>query len=168
MLVAEDELSNEQIAAELGVVRSTLDRWKTLPDFSARVEQIRLDLQAAILAQGIANKQYRIDAANERHQAFAEIVRQRAETYGKDPEAGPGAGTGWMVRTYRFGPEGSVYEEWAVDTGLNSAMSQLEKQVAQETGQWAESPAGSQGIRVELVGIDVARMIGESSDGGES
>lgn len=164
LLVAEDELSNEQIAAEIGIARQTLDAWKRNGLFADRVERIREDIRAAVLAQGIANKQYRIDAANDRHKAFTEIVRQRAELHTHDEG---GADTGWLVRTYKFSPMGERFEEWSVDTGLNAAMSALEKQVAQETGQWAESPAGSQGIRVQLVGVDISRLTGETAAGGD-
>ena len=53
-LVAEDELTDAEIAARVKVGRSTLDRWKRRPAFAARVAEHREAFRARILAEVVA------------------------------------------------------------------------------------------------------------------
>jgi transposase len=66
LLVAEDALSNEQIAAECGVTRRTVDRWKVQSEFIAAVDAHRTRWREEIERAGIANRQNRVDALNDR------------------------------------------------------------------------------------------------------
>lgn len=40
LLVAQDELSNEEIAKRAGITRQGLDKWKRAPEFQERVEEL--------------------------------------------------------------------------------------------------------------------------------
>jgi hypothetical protein len=51
-LVAEDVLSDEKIAAEVGIGRSTLARWKADLRFLARVETIAAALRLPTISSG--------------------------------------------------------------------------------------------------------------------
>lgn len=157
-LVAEDHLSDEEIASSVGVSRRALANWRDLPLFAARVQQIIADLRAAILAEGIANKQNRIDKLVERHRLLEQVIVERGVAGGN----APGTATGLLVRTYKavgIGSDMTLMEEWSVDTSLLSEMRQTEKQAAQELGQWSEKTR----IEVEDVtrryhGVDVDKV----------
>lgn len=137
-LVAEDRLTDEQIAADLEIGRTTLHRWKTDPAFSARVEQIKAEVREKLSAMGIAARQNRLDALNDRQRRMAEVIRQRAENLKSVPGGG---NTGLLVRQVKGigkGEDFQVVEEYAVDTGLLREMREHEKQAAIEVGEWTE------------------------------
>lgn len=137
-LVADDSLSDEQIAAELKVGRATLARWKDRPEFIARVREIVESVRAALEAKGIAARQNRIDALNERHELMREVIRQRASAYQGE---GVGGSTGLIVKDVKGigrGYDFQVVEVYGVDTGLLRELREHEKQMAQELGEWQE------------------------------
>lgn len=59
-LVAEDKLSDEEIAAELEITRQWLDKWKRDPQFQERVAAYREEVRAALVAKGIRDKENRL------------------------------------------------------------------------------------------------------------
>ncbi len=63
-LVAEDDLTDEQIAVSVGVAKMTLERWKKRLDFAARVTQHKEGFKDAALAEGFADKRLRVRALN--------------------------------------------------------------------------------------------------------
>jgi hypothetical protein len=137
-LVAEDKLSDELIAAEIGIGRRTLATWKTDPAFRERVAEIVEQVKAALVARGILEKQNRLDALNERHQRMCEVIRQRAENLNNVPGGG---NTGLLVRQVKGigkGEDFQVVEEYAVDTALLRELREHEKQAAVELGEWTE------------------------------
>ena len=162
--VAEGKWLDARIAAEAGVDRSTLWRWMHDPDFATLVEEHKAKLYAAILKRGIADKQLRVAALLDRHQRFAQVIELRAErsTAAIEDDTGltPGglpipdadgtipekpkrrvpaeAATGMVVHQTKFSPSGMQIDEWVVDTGTSAEMRNLEKQVAQEMGEWTE------------------------------
>jgi hypothetical protein len=137
-LVADGKLSEELIAAELGIGRRTLVTWKGQAQFKARVAEILKDVSEQLRAKGLADRQNRLDALNDRHERMKEVIRQRAESL-KDV---PGGGnTGLLVRQVKGigkGEDFQVVEEYAVDTGLLREMREHEKQAAIELGEWTE------------------------------
>jgi hypothetical protein len=138
LLVAQDSLSDEKIADELGISRKTLHNWKTDAAFVERVNQIVAEIQEKIVARGIAEKQNRIDALNRRHKLMEEVIGARAKNLSSVPGGGK---TGLLVRQVKGigkGEQFQVIEEYAVDTGLLKEMREHEKQAAIEVGQWSE------------------------------
>lgn len=137
-LLAEDRLSDELIAADLGVSRATLARWKDEPEFKSRRAAIVEEIKARLVALGVAARQNRLDALNDRARRMAEVIRQRAENL----KGVPGGGnTGLLVRQVKGigkGEDFQVVEEYAVDTSLLREMREHEKQAAIEVGEWAE------------------------------
>ncbi|HEX7313286.1 MAG TPA: hypothetical protein VF297_05170 [Pyrinomonadaceae bacterium] len=126
------------IAAEIGVERRTLARWKVTEQFRGRVTAIVEEVSAALTAQGIAARQNRLDALNDRQRRMAEVIRQRAENLKNVPGGGS---TGLLVRQVKGigkGEDFQVVEEYAVDTGLLREMREHEKQAAIEVGEWTE------------------------------
>jgi hypothetical protein len=160
----------------VGVVDRQLRRWKAHPDFAARVDQQRAALHAALVDQGIANRQNRVDALNERWRRMQLVIDARAITHADVP----GGNTGLLVRQVKLvkmysstSDPNDVDEpdaadvlisakmsqevaEYAVDTALLKELREHEKQAAQELGQWTEKQEiqGSLLIR-EYVGIEI-------------
>lgn len=150
LLVAQDELADEEIAARVGVTRCTLARWKRDPEFMARVQEILTAIREAIVARGISERQNRIDAYNERWLKLRQVIDGRAA----DPLMANVAGgdTGLLVaspvlvKCYEAGTgetltpmkQSIVMYEYAVDTGLLKEMRETEKQAAIELGEWQE------------------------------
>lgn len=137
LLVAEDNLSDERIAERLSITRQGLVKWKRHPAFQERVKAVRDEIRAAVVARGIADKQNRVDALNERWARMHDVIESRASAGGD----APGASTGLLYKTIKVvgsGKDQYEVEEWAVDTGLLREMREHEKQAAQELGQWTE------------------------------
>lgn len=95
MLVAVDQLSDRQIAAEVGISKATLERWKQHSEFQARVAEHRSEILKAVRMEGIAVVEERLAAQNARWMALRRIVRERRE----DPRAQdvPGGETGYLI-----------------------------------------------------------------------
>lgn len=167
-LVAEDKLSDEEIAAELGITRQWLDKWKRDPQFRERVEAYREEVRAALVARGIREKENRIRTYNDIHGKLLQVIEERAA----DPNLAhvPGGKTGLVVakpilakvyeeaavelgdpenpeyvsdREYLGSVKRSVIEfEYAVDTGTLKELREVSKQAAIEVGEWNEKEPG--------------------------
>ncbi len=166
LLVAQDELSNDRIAAEAGITDRQLLRWKRHPTFAARVAEYIEVACAELRARSIAELQNRVDAINDRWERMRQLIADRAEAYAGQA---PGAGTGLLVpkplllKVYDAGPAPETPDEaedpadpgeagetlffakrsvtavaWAVDTGLLHELREHEKIAAQMLGQWTD------------------------------
>jgi hypothetical protein len=180
-LVADDRLSDEQIAAQVGVVRKTLHNWRQHPEFAARVAEIVEAARAEALRCGVAVKAERIRGYQDRYQRMRALLDARAamgqrlvaatqgdsdadrylrSLFGKG-ELPPGLETGLLVKTVKV--VGKVTEEeWSVDTGLLAEMRATEKQAAQEMGDWTEKRelAGPGGAGLHFtIAIDRAAQV---------
>lgn len=166
-LVAEDALSDEQIAEAVGVSRRTLATWKKTPDFAKAVADIVEKTRKALLAEGIRNKKNRLAALDERQRRLMMIVEDRAA----DAKASgkfygvPGYRSGYMVYKPEFsgGKEPYHIDTYQVDTGLVSALNAVEKQAAVEMGQWSEKRevTGKDGGPLAFSIIDIIRKAAE-------
>ena len=162
-LVADDGLSDRQIAQELGINRKTLERWRKIAEFRARVKAITEAAQKKALEYAIADKHRRLGVLNEMWLGLQQIIDARAI----DPamQRAPGGNTGLLVRKlksirvpkgYQHGAlvdrntltRGSkttfgVIEEFKLDAALLRTARRLGEQAAREMGQWGKS-AGAQ------------------------
>lgn len=139
MLVAQDDLTDEQISARLGIARRTLDYWKVTPSFMERVQDNVAKIDERILSIGIAQKSKRVEAKHQRWMLMQQVIRERSE----DPSVAdvPGGKTGLVIRQLKsigMGRNNQTVEEFVVDTGLLSELRAHEKEAAQELGQWTE------------------------------
>jgi hypothetical protein len=132
--VAEDQQTDAQIAAAVGVSAVTLWKWKQRPDFAARVEEHKARWAAEIEQEGIANRQNRVDALNERWRLMQQVIAARAAD---ESMTGTGHETGLLVRTYKPGKY-RVVEEYRFDAALLAELRAHEKQAAEELGQWTK------------------------------
>jgi hypothetical protein len=148
-LAAEGALTNDQIAAGVGLSPAGFDKWRATPEFRARVDEIVTAYADAIRDEGIANVKNRVAAQNDRWDRMKAVIAARAI----ELATVPGGSTGLLVHTYKLagGREPIVMDEYAVDTGLLAEMRAHEKQAAQELGQWTE--------KKELTGKDGAPLV---------
>lgn len=150
-LVAQDTLSDEKIAEQLGIGRTTLHRWKSDALFVSRVKQVVEEIKATIVARGIAERQNRIDAYNSRWLKMQEVINQRAKEYST---VTVGGNTGLIVKQTKGigkGDDFQVIDEYAVDTGLLREMREIEKQAAIELGEWTEKTEHNGKIETTLI-----------------
>lgn len=157
-LVADDVLTDQEIADTCGINKRTLERWKQLPSFAAAVVRFGDDLAAAELADGIADRQRRVSKLDRTLDALEQIVAERAADASMAPV--PGGATGWLVRQYRMvgmGKAAQLVEEYTVDVGTSREMRALMEQAAKELGQWTERRelTGKDGgpVHVDLTGL---------------
>jgi hypothetical protein len=139
LLVSQDEKPDKAIAAEIGVNESTLERWKRRPEFAARVQEHRDLWREAIKARGIAERQNRVDALNDRWHRMQQVIEERAEDAATARVAG--GSTGLIVRDVKGvgkGEDFQLIDIYSVDTGLLKELREHEKQAAQELGEWSE------------------------------
>jgi hypothetical protein len=138
-LVAEGSLTYPAIAAEVGVARQTVWEWRQHPEFRARVAEHQAEIREEVRRLGVASRENRVRAYNARWERMRRIIEERAA----DPamQGVPGGTTGLLVRTVKrigTGDQARDVEEFTVDTGLLRELRDLEKQAAQDLGQWAE------------------------------
>lgn len=139
MMAAEDTHTDAAIAAACGVEKRAIDRWKHHPDFRTRVAEHVAAFVAAIQGRGIADRQNRVDALNERWSKMRDVITARSGD--EDMRRVPGGKTGLLTKQYKqvgSGRDAQLVTEYSVDTGLLKELREHEKQAAQELGQWIE------------------------------
>jgi Helix-turn-helix of insertion element transposase len=135
LLVAEDDLSDDEIASRVGINKATLERWKRRDEFRARVQQLIAEFATSLQQYHIARKDKRVGALNDRWLRMGRLIDARAAMLEDEIEGGE---TGLLVKEIVFSPDGERIAKYSTDTGLLSAFLAHEKQAAQETGQWTE------------------------------
>lgn len=154
MLVAQDDLTDEKIAAAIRISKRQLERWKAVPEFAARVEQHREKWRAEIEAEGIANRQNRVDAQNDRWRRMQQVIDARAKD--ESMKHVPGGETGLLahdVKGVGRGEDFQLIDVYAVDTGLLKEMREHEKLTAEELGQ-----------RKQTVSLEVEKELEQALD----
>lgn len=190
-LAAEDRLTDAKIAADLGVTRQCIAKWRSQAEFRLRVARIINEATARAHAEGVMTVAGRVQRYKDRLDALDRIVTERAA----DPALAnvPGGKTGFvylepmLVKVYDT--SGQFTEQMAaldtppeqltsakrdilvhvakVDLATMSEMRQIEKQAAQDQGQWSEKHENSQQTEIlvrQYVGIDLGRLTGQTRD----
>ncbi len=144
-LLAIDELTDEQIAAEVGVSGRALWYWKAHPVFKAEVGRLTHEAAGKVLARGIAKKANRIARLDERWNLMQQVRIERAA----DPAVQdvPGGKTGLIVRQVKqigAGRDAQLVEEYAVDVASLREEREMEKQAAQDVGDWEKRAEAAQ------------------------
>ena len=143
ILVAEDKYTDDQIADDLEIARDTLAGWKRHPDFILRVARYIDDLMDAATRHGVARIDRRMARLSRDWHKLQRVIDARAQAMIDDSgeEEAPGSSTGLLVRQERVigtGNNAVRVVEYKVDDGLLSELRAVEKQAAQELGQWTE------------------------------
>lgn len=171
-LVADDQLTNVEIAAQVGITDRTLNRWKLDPQFQARVEEIVEKKRESLLKKSIADSDRRQDALIQLFDKAQKVIEARANEH----KNVPGGDTGLLVRDVRlvkvyessesappenpededlyFAKRTVTVEVYAVDTALLKEMRELMKHIAIERGEWTEKTSMSVTPVKGYVGFD--------------
>lgn len=154
LLVAQDEQPDHAIAKACKISKRTLEYWKTVPSFAARVQEHRDLWRQKIEAEGIANRQNRVAAQNDRWRRMQEVIEARAA----DPDMAnvPGGSTGLLahdVKGVGKGDDFQLIDVYAVDTGLLKELREHEKLTAEELGQ-----------RKQMVSVEVEKELERALD----
>lgn len=140
-LSAEDALSNERIAEEVGVSRSTLQEWKKMPTFMSAVRDRVQELDESVSQLQFAKRRERIRALEEMAQDYITIRNERAEWFAKHAKRIPGGRTGRIVKQDKVigtGKSAVKTTEYVVDRQTDEGFKATLKQIAQERGEWSE------------------------------
>ena len=162
-LVAADDLNDEQIAAEVGISRITLSRWKQHPDFDALVQHHLDVFRRRVESRGIASRHRRVASQDERWRKLQQVIAERAADDAWSDV--PGWTTGLLVHQTKqigAGANAQVVDEFAVDTGLLKEMRELEKHAATELGQWSEKSEVT--VSLEALAREIATAEGRTVD----
>jgi hypothetical protein len=113
------------------------------------VEDIRERAANVLEAQSLEDRQYRLEELKVRHIALKAIIDARS----KSPEMKnvPGGDTGFVIRRTRVIGLGAAAEhvtDYVIDTRSMDMFLKIERQAAQEMGQWAEKADPSANARI--------------------
>jgi transposase-like protein len=134
-LLAAGKHTLHDICAEIDVDQATLWRWRRSPDFRRQVRAIEQEIQAGVVADGVAVKAERIRVATERVEALQRLIDERAEHGRRYLPHVAGADTGLLTRV--AGPDGEYY---AFDAGVTREIRETLRYLARELGEWREQP----------------------------
>lgn len=160
-LVAEGEQYNIEIAKEVGVHLTTLSAWLKKPAFRNAVDHYTKLIEEEVGRIGIARKIKRVEAKNKRWMALRRVMDERGAYTDGAVENQPGWTTGTLIRELNFGRNG-VTEKYITDSALLREMSNLEKEVAQELGQWVEKRDTAHSAQESF--LEALRVFGKESD----
>lgn len=153
-MLAEGRMSMVQIARDTGIGLRSLVRYKTEDkEFREAVERYQKLLRSAIEQQGLALVTERIRHKMERHAMLRKIVAGRAKdeairAYLHVEKDKPAPWCGCMV--VRWKGKDADQPEFAVDTGILSALDQLERDIATELGQWKQKVDHSGSVMLDV------------------
>lgn len=138
-LVAYGELSVGQIAAKVGVTPRALYEWRQAPEFAARVDEVIEEVKASLRRRAISHSERRVDRLNRDWLKLQSVIEARAN----DPRLAdvPGGDTGHIVHNVKGvgrGEDFQLVDLYEVDTATLKELREIEKQAAQELGQWSE------------------------------
>lgn len=156
-LIAEGGKTDEAIAQEQGLAPKTVQRWRQVEAFTARVQALQDAMAAAVVSEGIALRTKRVAALNDRWNRMQRVIAERAE----DPAVAyvPGGSTGLLVHTVKMiggGRDATTVDEYAVDVGLLKELRAHEEQAAKELGQWTEKQEHTGEVLVRrYLGVDI-------------
>lgn len=151
-LLAQANLTHQEIADHVGVARQTLWNWRQHPEFIAKYEQYKVEIQEDVRRIGVADMLRRVAAQNDRWNRMRRVIEARADD--QSMQEVPGGNTGLLVRTTKSlgsGPSATTVDEYAVDTGLLKALLDHEKQAAQELGQWADRVESKVDLKADMI-----------------
>lgn len=159
LLLAEDELTDEQIADRVGIHRQTLANWKKDSGFAGLIGDQVGRLNAAMLRLPIAKKRERLKTLNTLHQKAMQVIEERAADMEDEATA---TGTGLLVRQIKIvrnGDDVTVQREYVVDVALMREIRALEEQASKELGQWVDKSEVTGELRtIEIREIRVPRL----------
>jgi DNA-binding CsgD family transcriptional regulator len=139
-LVAEDRLTNTEIAKKCKVARRTVDNWKKLAAFRAEVQRIQRAAEQQVVECAVSDKKRRVAQLNADWLALDRIQKEQAAflraVEKKHKIVIAGASTGLV--TERVTTAGTEYR---LNTALLRARLAIQEEVARELGQRIDKSA---------------------------
>lgn len=132
-LLAEDALTDTEIAREVGISRETLNQWKRRAEFQERMSEHIAKLGLALLDQGIARKRNRIARLQRIVDRIEHVIEARAASAEIDEEA-----SGMVASKPIFSALGDLEREYKFDAALVREYRATLEQAAKELGQLTE------------------------------
>lgn len=152
MLIAVGDKKNRAIAKEIGIAESTLYLWVREEEFAKQVEVYRTEIRQRVMEEGIASASDRMARSNLRWAQLLQITEERGKA--KRHQHVPGWKTGLLCHTQRVigrGEDSTTVDVYELDAALIREERELQKQAAQETGQWIErSETSAQFVVVDI------------------
>ena len=134
-LIAEDDLTDEQIAQRVGITDRQLRNWKQEPDFAAAVNAHILLIRDQILSRGFARVEKRVQLLDKNVRRLEAIVE--AQKSNPDVQDHPAADTGLIF--YKETPTRTgMAEEFFVHTTLLAEQRAQLGDIAKHAGQWID------------------------------
>ena len=93
-LVFTGKLTDEEIAGAVGISPATLYRWKRLPAFTKRLNQLRCELREEMEHGTVADQLERLRRRDARWKRNSDLVEQRAARFASPPKRGDQASQG--------------------------------------------------------------------------
>lgn len=143
-MLADGNLTVEEVARQLNVDRVTLWNWRKDPAFRAVVAEMDAELNADALQFAITRRRERLQKYDDRFNRYQQVIEERAEYYAEHWPEVPGGTSGPLVETLKVvgsGPAAYTVTEHVIDHALSREMRELAKQSAVELGQWTERSA---------------------------
>lgn len=139
LLIAEGELSDGEIAAQLTVDRTSVWEWRQRPEFVERIDAHIEVIRKIFIKSGIGLIHNRVKAYQDRWRRMKRLIEERAS----DPlmEKVAGGTTGLLahdMKSIGSGTSATAIDVYEFDAALLKEMRELEKQAAQDMGQWTE------------------------------
>lgn len=101
---------------------------------NADIQREIQDWRDEIKRQGIADQSFRMERLNELDRRYWELIESRAKEYVNVP----GGSTGLIVRQLKSDGDGGFLTEYVADVAVTKEIRDLQKQMAQELGEWTE------------------------------
>lgn len=160
-LTYDGRMTETAIAGELGIARRTLVRWKASPEFRALIEQHRAAARQVEIQHTIADRRKRVGLLERRRHMLQEGFERIIAERGIDMADVPGGPSGLLVRRFKqigSGKDVEKVEEYQIDQGiiaLSEELRALERQAAQELGQWDadQGPEGDEGFTLTDIAV---------------
>jgi len=158
------------VARLVGVSPQQIKQWRRCPDFNRRVDAIIRKSADEIFDSGMSIKAARILALQRRHAELTSVIEARQEwalehaenDIVHDFESGesfhiPGVSSGTIAITYKTigsAENQRTIIEGHIDAPLLRELREIEKQLAQELGQWSNSDSVNVNLKL-YAGIDI-------------
>lgn len=156
VLVAEDDISNDEIAATVGIHRDTLYEWKKNEAFAARVKEHLDEIEQAMMRHAISKRHKRIGRLQRILDKIDEVIDERADKVPASEFAAAGSESGLLVAKPVFSHAGDLAYEWKFDAALVREYRALMEQSAKELGQLTDRlEVSGDGLRREYVGVNI-------------
>lgn len=132
-LLAENQLTQKQMAAEVGCSPRAITNWLSVPAFKAHVQKLVEETRKVLAQRYIATQDQRIASYIQDFERTDQIIKERAEAM----KHVPGGSSGLIARDFKAVKD-EVVEVYEFDAALVRERRAIRKDVAEELGQLSQ------------------------------